>query len=214
MKGSQRTEVIEFLRRHVIGKAVVAPAVTTRLDRDQITAAYEEDAVFSNLKETANGFSFDLTTLARGTRYVQGKDGKLLAEGTLNAVRVIRYEITERRSSGRLVGFARFVASTNTQPDPFSGTVFLVQLTLERDVLSVAETMVGYADAVSADGTLKPVAWDGKYRYALEDGTLVVRYDQSTFDVDPATLGRTPTKETFATQVSREIQFPAELVKG
>ena len=211
MKGSERTQVFEFVKRHVIGKAVVAPPVTTDVDGGRITSAYEEDAVFSNLTETANGFSFDMTTLARGTRYVRDKGRALLAEGTLNTVRVIRYEMTERRSSGKLVGFARFISSTNTQPDPFSGAVFLVQMSLERDRLAVHETMVGYVDFVSADRTFKPVAWDGKYSYAREQERLVVRYEQETFNVDPATLQRTPTGDKFPTQVSQEIDFPMEL---
>jgi hypothetical protein len=211
MKAPDRTQVVDFLRRHVIGKAVVAPPVTTQTARGQITSAYEEDAVFSNLTETANGFSFDMTTLTRGTRYVPGKAGKLLAEGTLNAVRVVRYEVTDRRSTGKLVGFSRFVSSTNTQPDPFSGTVFLVQLDGAHDRLTVHETMVGYADFTSADGRSKPVAWDGKYNYTLENGNLVVSYEQETFDVDAATLRRTPTGDKFPAQVSREIEFPAEL---
>src|SRR5262245_30022195 len=118
MKKSDRTKAIEFMKRYVIGKAVVAPPVTTHTDDDRITGTYEEDVVFSNLVEIENGFAFDMTTLARGTRYVSDKTGKkLLAEGTLNAVRVIRYEMTERKSSGRLIGSARFVSSTNTQPD-------------------------------------------------------------------------------------------------
>jgi hypothetical protein len=185
--------------------------VTTHAERGQVTTTYEEDAVFSNLTETANGFSFDMTTLSRGTRYVADKAGKLLAEGTLNAVRVVRYEVTERSSSGKLVGFSRFISSTNTQPDPFSGTVFLVQIDGGHDRLTLHETMVGYCDLPAADGKAKPVAWEGRYHYSLENGNLVVTYDQETFDVDPATLRRTPTGDKFPPQVSREIEFPAEL---
>jgi len=211
MKGSERTQVVEFVKRHVIGKSVVAPPVTTDVDGGRITSTYEEDAVFSNLTETANGFSFDMTTLARGTRYVRDKKRELLAEGTLNTVRVIRYEMTERSSSGKLVGFARFISSTNTQPDPFFPAIFLVQMSLERDRLAVHETMVGYVDFVAADGSFKPVALDGKYSYALEQDRLVVRYEQETFDVDPTTLRRTPTGDKFPAQVSQEIDFPMEL---
>lgn len=212
MKTSERARALEFLKSHVIGRAVGAAPVTTHTDHDVITGAYEEDAIFSNLVETANGFSFDMTTLARGTRYVHDKGGRqLLAEGTLNAVRVVRYEMTERRSSGHLVGFARFVSSTNTQPDPFSGTIFLVRMWLKDGVLEVEENMAGYADFVSADGSFTPRAVDGKYRYAVEHGKLAVHYQQRTFDVDPETLRRTPTADRFPDQVSREIEFPSPL---
>lgn len=215
MNPSERTRVLQFLKRHVIGRAVGAAPVTTHTDHDLITGAYEEDALFSSLVETANGFSFDMTTLARGTRYVHDKSGKkLLAEGTLNAVRVIRYEMTERKSSGQLVGFARFVSSTNTQPDPVAGTVFVVRMRLKGGVLEVEENMAGYADFVSANGTFKPRAVDGKYSYAVKQGKLAVHCQQTTFDVDPKTLRRTPTADRFPVQVSHEIQFPPQQLEA
>ncbi len=206
---SEKEHVLEFLRRNVIGKNVIADPVTTQIDNGRIVAAYEEDVVYSNLKETAQGFSFDLTTLARGTRYLKGK--RLLAEGTMNAVRVIRYEITQRLSSGNLVGHARFISSTNDEPDPFAGTIFLVQLKLRDGKLHVEEKHVGYADEMSAEGKFVPIATDGKYQYAVEEGRLVVKYQQETFHVDPDSFKRTPTGDKFPVQTSCEISFPAEL---
>ncbi|MGH2563284.1 MAG: hypothetical protein ACRDE5_02145, partial [Ginsengibacter sp.] len=150
-KTSGKAQALDFLRRHVIGKSIVATAVTSHNDNELMAIAYEEDAVFSNLVETAQGFSFDMTTLARGTRYL--RKGMLLAEGTLNAVRVIRYDMTERLSSGQLVGHARFISSTNVQPDPFAGTIFLVRIWLSDDgTMIVDENHVGYADFISAEG--------------------------------------------------------------
>jgi len=212
MKTLERARALKFLRSHVIGKAVAAAPITTQSDGDAITAAYEEDAVFSSLVESADGFSFDMTTLARGTRYVRGKRGQVLvAEGTMNAVRVVRYEMTERRSSGHLVGFSRFVSSTNTEPDPFSGAIFLVRMWPKNTGLQVDEALMGYADFVSEKGTFQPMAVEGTYQYALERGKLVVRYQQATFSVDTKTLKRTRTRDKFPVQVSREVEFPSRL---
>jgi len=212
METAERTRVLEFLKRHVIGKYLVADPITTLGQDDSITSAYEEDAVFSNLVETAQGFSFDMITLARGTRYLHGDT--LLAEGSLNAVRVVRYEMTERLSTGDLLGHARFVASTNTHPDPFAGTIFLVRMWLNDTTLEVEENHVGYADVVSAEGTYKPIATSGTYTYTVENDRLVVKYQQQTYDVDPKTLERTQTAEKAPVQVSREIVFPQPLDAG
>jgi hypothetical protein len=211
MKESERMQVLEFLKNYVIGRSIVAAPVRTHTDRGQLTSAYEEDAVFSGLSETANGFSFDMTVLARGTRYVPEKSG-LLAEATLNAVRVLRYEMTERLSSHKLVGFARFASTTNCQPDPLSGGAFLVRMRVDGYSLVLHESQVGYVDSMSADGSFKPFAVDGKATFVIEQNALVVRYEQETFDVDPHTFARKPTGDKFPVQVSREVQFPAPLV--
>jgi hypothetical protein len=206
---SERTQVVDFLKRHVIGTVVSAKPVVTKIDSDEITSIYEEDAVFSNWAESSEGFAFHMTTLARGTRYLSGK--ALKAEGTLNAVRVIRYEITERLSSKALVGFSRFISTTNTQPDPFAGVIFLVRMNLKDGTLHVDESQVGYSDRITADGTAKPFAVDGLYLFSLENGALAIHYRQTTYDVDPVTLHRTKTKEDFPTQVSHAIRFPEPL---
>jgi hypothetical protein len=214
MKASDRKEIVEFLKDHVIGKALGAPPVTTQVDGGRIAAAYEEDAVYSNLAESASGFSFDLTTLARGTRYLPNEKGGFVAEGTLNTVRVIRYELTERLSSGQVVGYARVISSTNTQPDPFAGTIFMVHIAVEEDALVLRETMGGYADFVTSDGKFKPVAVDGTYRFRVHHKKLSVQYEQETFDVDPSTNRRTPTGDRFPAQISEELQFPVSLEKA
>jgi hypothetical protein len=209
MKRSERTEAITFLRKNVIGRMVIAEPVTTSSAEGRIITAYEDQTLFTNLVETQDGFGFDLTALASGTRYTPHEDGQSFrAEGTLNAVRVYRYEITERKSSGKLVGFGRFVASSNTRSDPFSGTCFLTRVSIADGVMIVQDTQSGYSDFISSEGGFRPVASDGQYRYASEGGKLVLSYQQAIFDVDPETLKRTRSKEKFPLQVSREMEFP------
>lgn len=209
MEQSEHGQVLEFLKRHVIGRAVVAEPVNTTTDGGRITAAYEEDAIYSNLVESATGFAFDLITLTRGTRYLAASKGKgLVAEGTLNTVRVLRYEITKRISTHQLIGHSRFISSTNVQPDPFAGVIFLVQMALRGDVLTVRESMVGYADLPAADGSFRPGAVEGTYEFSVAKDRLRVRYEQERFDVDPKTLARKSTGDKFPPQVSEEVTFP------
>jgi hypothetical protein len=208
MSASERSQAIKFFKDHVIGKTLVAAPITTVTDQGRTEGHYETQTFFSNLVETANGFHFDLTDISRGTLYLRGADGATIrSDGSLHAVRVYRYEITERKSSGKLVGFARCVTSTNTEPDPVSGTISLVRMWLEDEALVVEETQAGYADFPGASGVANAVASDGVYRYRIEEGKLEMRYQQTTFDVDPTTLRRTRTADEFPEQVSREIEF-------
>jgi len=214
MRQSERTQAIEFLKKHVIGRAVVAAPITTFTDQGRVESVYEDQTFFSNLVETANGFGFDLIVIQSGTLYELDKGERAQPGDNLDAVRVYRYEITERKSSGRLVGFARFISSTGTEFDAWSGTIFLVQLWLQGGELVVQETQFGYGDFVAAGGASKPIASDGRYRYAIEDGKLAVYYKQTTFDVDPETLQRTPTKDQFQIQISKEIGPPPSAAVG
>lgn len=211
MSISVRDEVIHFLGREVIGRAVAAAPVVIRSEADGLTTAYEEDVVYSNLAETSHGFSFDLTTLARGTRYTAEKHGSgQVAEGTMNSVRVIRYEMTKRRSTGEILGYARLISTTNAE-DPLGGAFFLVRMGVVGDVLEVSEHLMGYGDIRSADGPFEPIAIDGTYRYRSENGALVVEYQQHNYHVDPHTLSKSPTGEDFPLQISREVVFPTPL---
>ncbi|MFC4006943.1 hypothetical protein ACFOY2_06910 [Nonomuraea purpurea] len=205
VKTSERSRVIDFLERNVIGRTVVAEPITTYTNQGRTESTYIDQTFFSGLVHTADGFRFDLTTVSLGRRYGLDDEGRHQENaGVLDAVRVYRYEMTERASSGRLVGFARFISSTNTASDPFSGTFFLVRMRMEGDELVIQDTQVGYADFFDYGGTRKPVASDGLYRYTAQDGKVVLRFTQSTFDVDPNTMDRTPTGDRFPTQISEE----------
>jgi hypothetical protein len=211
MKVSDPSKLIRFIKENLIGRVIVAPPTTTTIENGKIRSIYEEDVVYSNFAETSAGFAFDLTNLSRGTRYTSSTTGKdFVAEGSLNAVRVLRYEMTFRRSTGHILGFARFISSTNPI-DPMTGTVFRVRMWLSGDILEVEEIMCGYADIESGSGGFQAIAIDGRYKYECIDGNLAVSYQQSTFIVNPDTMDRVATGDVFPLQVSKEITFPSRL---
>lgn len=205
MEASQK-QIVDFLERNLIGRTVTSQPVITRTAQGGIESTYIDQNFYSNLVQTPDGFSFDITFLAMGRRFglnAQGKREDLA--GTLDAIRVYRYEMTERPSTGRVLGFARFISSTNTESDPVAGTCFMVRMSLEGEDLIVYDTQIGYSDFIGHGGALKPVASDGIYRYTQRDGRLLVRFQQSTFAVDPDTLERTPTSDVFPAQISEEV---------
>ncbi|MET0143522.1 MAG: hypothetical protein ABW328_01860 [Ilumatobacteraceae bacterium] len=196
---------MDFLERNVIGRAVVSAPVTAMTNDGATEVTYVDQNLFGNLTVRADGFSFDLTSITLGRRYGVDEHGEPVElAGSMDAVRVYRYDMTERSSTGELLGFGRFVSSTNVQSDPLAGTCFVVRMTLDGDELIVEDTQIGYGDFPARGGRRRPVALDGTYRYSVSDGQLTVQFDQSTYDVDPASLQRTPTGEEFPTQHSEE----------
>ena len=206
MDVSARESAIDFVERNLIGRTVVAAPVVTRTNDGRTEASYVDESLYSNLVRTAFGFGFDITNITVGRRYTLDENGQRTElAGTLDAVRVYRYEMTERPSSGRLLGFARFISSTNTEFDPLEGCVFLVQMSVDADELVVEEQQQGYGDFVEPGGARRAVACDFSYRYALRDDQLVVTFRQQTYDVDPETLERRKSRDEFPVQTSREF---------
>src|SRR5262249_35515393 len=73
---SDRAQVMKYLKAHVIGKTVATPKTTTQLDNNRMESDYEDQMTFNNFAETKKGFSFDLVTESKETRYDLDKDGK------------------------------------------------------------------------------------------------------------------------------------------
>jgi hypothetical protein len=207
MGAAEYRQVIDFLEQNVIGRTVVSKPVVTRTNSGQTESSYVDQNFFSNLVRTPVGFRFDLTCLTRGQRFgLSDKGERVELAGSLDTVRVYRYDMTERPSTGQVLGFARFVSSTNTEFDPLAGTCFLVRMRMDGDDLVVEDVQMGYGDFVLRGGVRQPVASDTAYRYIGRNGKLTVRLQQSTFHVDPKTLHRTPTGDDFPAQVSEEFE--------
>jgi hypothetical protein len=208
-----RADVITFLEQYVIGRTVASRPITTTTGNGTVVIRYGEQSLFSNLTRSSRGFAFDVTCVTIGQRFLRGvEDGSpTVADGTMDAVRTFRYEMTERASTGELLGFGRFVTSTSIESDPLAGTCFLIRMTVEDGRLDLTESQIGYGDRVDADGSRTPAASDGRYRFSVGEGRLIVEYRQATFDVDPRTLERAPSGDWFPIQVSEEFD-PADPV--
>ncbi len=128
-KLSSAQRVVEFLQRNVIGRTVVAAPITAQTNDGGTEVTYADQNFFGDLAVRSDGFTFDLTSITLGRRYGLDANGeKVQLAGSMDAVRVFRYEMTERPSTGEVLGFARFVSSTNVQSDPMAGTCFLSRM--------------------------------------------------------------------------------------
>lgn len=205
MKSQASMTVAQFIERNLIGRTLRSSLINALINDGRTEVTYADQTFFSNFVRREQGFDFDLTviTLARRFGLYDGRRTELA--GTIDTVRVYRYQMTERVSTGRLLGFARHISTTNTEFDPVDGTCFMVQMRVEDGTLVVDERQVGYGDFPVPDGR-KPQALDSTYRYSLDaQGALQLRFDQATFDVDPDTFDRTPSGDKFPTQVGLPV---------
>lgn len=207
MQSAASKDVVEFIEHNLIGRTLTSQPINTRTHEGRVETTYTDQAFFSNLVQRANGFNFDLTVITRGHQFdLDAEDSPGAPAGTMDAVRVYRYAMTERVSTGQLVGFAQYVSSTNTHFDPLAGTCFLVRMRIDDGAFLVTEQQVGYGDFPTPDGGRKPQALDCRYRYRLDDGgVLSVEFDQDSYDVDIDSFERRPSSDHFPTQFSREL---------
>ena len=204
-EASDRTDVVKFLKNHVMGKTLVTPLTANKGDGGKFEETYEDQSSFSNLVETETGFHFDLTVKAKQVVYDLDKDGKRILPGRdQSGVTVFRYEVSERKSTQKLMGYWRVVSTTVKELTPL-GTVATVHHPQVADgQLIWKESQAGYADSTAPLGKFKPGAYSSKSKLLLADGKLQWHWDQVNFDVDPETLQRTPTKDVVPTTISKE----------
>jgi hypothetical protein len=204
--GTDRTQVMKFLKEHVLGRTLATPKTTYQGDDNKVEGDYEDQVIYNNFAETAEGFAFDVTSVSKQTLYDLDPQGKRLSPGRdFSGTFVLRYEICERASTKQLTGIARPIAMTIKAPSP-EGTVSLVTgMKVVNGKLTWNETLPGYADIASAKGKYKPGSWSVKVTMSLVGGKLRIEGEQTNYDVDPVTLQRTPTKEKLPLFVTQEV---------
>jgi hypothetical protein len=198
--------VIKFLKDHVVGKTLVTPLTVSKGNDAKFEETYEDQSSFSNLVETENGFHFDLTVKAKQVVYDLDKDGKRILPGRdQSGVSVFRYELAERKSTQKLMGYWRVASSTVKNQSPL-GTVATVHHPQVSDgQLIWRESQAGYSDAPAGMGKFKPGAYTSLSKLVLVDGKLQWHWEQVNFDVDAETLKRTPTKDLVPPTISKEV---------
>jgi hypothetical protein len=205
-KASRRAQVVEFLRKHAVGKTLATSPLTFKLDDAKVEVAGEDQISLSNLVETPEGFKFDLTSVSKVSSYDLDPDGKRSSPGRdWSGVTVVRYELKELRSTGALIGLARLVSSTVKDFD-VTGVAAGVQVAFREDQLTLKESGVLYGDQLAAKGEFKPGSSEGTTRLSLKEGKLRLDSDNAAFDVDPETLKRTPSKDKLPTITYMEIE--------
>ena len=191
---SDRVRAIKFLREHVVGKTVATPETVFKYAGNKVEGVTSGTDSYTNLVETVDGFHFDVLSVSRMTNYDLDKEGKRIKPGrNEDATYLTRYDLTERKSTGKLVGTARIVSSTHKTFT--AGLTSAVLVTVGETGLETKEYSLLYEDFFEKEGKWKAGASETKIRFSLEEGKLRVDGENLQFDVDPKTLNKTRTAD-------------------
>ena len=189
-KPSDRDRAVAFLKKHVIGKTVNLPDAIFDYDAGKVEGVGSSADSFTNLVETDDGFKFDVLSSSKLTNFDLDKDGKRILPGRKeDATYLSRYELTTRRSTGKLVGTCRIVSSNHKTFT--AGYTNAVLWEVEDDGLKSREQSLFYEDFFAAKGKWKPGASESRFHFHVEEGKLCIDAENLQFDVNPETLERT-----------------------
>jgi hypothetical protein len=179
--------------------------VTFQWEGGRMEGEFSDQSTFTGLVETPDGFQSDLAVVTKETVYELDDQGKRKLPGRdYSGVIVFRFDIAERKSTGRLVGYWR-VDSTTVKENAFAGVVMGVQMDMHDNELVWREQPVLYWDRPGPLGRYRPAAMAGFGRLFLVEGKLRLEFDVIGYDVDADTLKRTPSKDKFPKLVSRQV---------
>lgn len=202
---TDREKIILFLKTHVIGKKLVTDEVVYQLEEGKLEGVYSDEMFFSNLVQSEHGFRFDMTTVTREKIYVLDLDKRRgEVKKDFNGVSVFRYELAERKSTSAITGIMRLVSST-VRDHTMEGIAYGVyDLQLENSQLSWKEQQLLYRDMPAENDNYRPVAFDAKIRFYLENVKLRFEYIPAYYDFQPDKLTRTLSKDQYPLFVTKE----------
>ncbi|KKG12791.1 hypothetical protein EO98_07430 [Methanosarcina sp. 2.H.T.1A.6] len=198
-------KITDFLKDHVIDKKLITDEVVYQLEEGKLEGVYSDEMFFSNLVLSEHGFRFDMTTVTREKIYILDPDRKRGAiKKDFNGVSVFRYELAERKSTSRITGIMRLASST-VREHTMEGIAYGVyDLQLENSQLSWKEQQLLYRDMPADNDNYRPVAFDAKVRFHLENGKLRFEYIPKYYDFEPEKLTRKLSKDQYPAFVTKE----------
>ena len=189
-KLSDRDRAVTFLKTHVIGKTFNLPDAIFDYDDGKVEGVGSGTDSFTNLVETDDGFKFDVLSSSKLTNYDLDKAGNRILPGRKeDAIYLSRYELTTRRSTGKLVGTCRIVSSNHKTFT--AGYTNAVLWKIEEEGFRSREQSLFYEDFFAAKGKWKSGASESRFHFYVEDGKLCVDAENLQFDVNPETLEKT-----------------------
>lgn len=199
------TELASYLRETVIERTLSTDDVIYFLDEGKLKGVYSDTMLFSDLMTTENGVKFNMTTVTTEKIWVlndKGEEKELKKD--FCGTSVFRYELALRKSTGEITGFMRCLSSTVRQ-HTMEGVVYgIYGVKLQNGSLKWKEKQMFYRDTPSEDKCFKPVAFDAEVSFSEENGKLMFEYLPRYFDVDPVSMERTLSLDSYPPFISKE----------
>lgn len=200
-----KDKVIQFMKECVIGKTLQTDDVVYQLENGKLEGVYNDEMMFSDLVDTENGFKFHMTTVTRELVYNLDESGVRTAVARdYTGTSVFGYELAMRRSTGQLTGYMHCVSTTVRHPTMEAVVCGIFGVNFDGKELEWQEKQLLYRDSPIGEGTYKPVAFDSKVRFYQDKGKTIFEYLPTLWEVDPATLVKRLSNDSYPTYISRE----------
>lgn len=177
---SERTRVFDFFRYEVQGKKLVRDDEVT-LQEDEPPIDVRVQTRFTNLKATETGLTFEMVAKYTNTYPSVDDEGQATGEVTRTQRRIARQvELSQQKSTGQLVGFARTVTDSDADP---TGTAWSIMVEPSNDPDTLVMDLTGL---VYKDGTdSEPISDDEIITLRLlPNGVLELHQIYQYFTVD------------------------------
>lgn len=198
-------KIIAFIDENIDGRTLFTKELTYELEGGALQGVYSDQMSFSNLKHSRSGFQLDMFIVSNEKIWLRGESGQREElRKDFSAVSLFRFELAKRKSTGALTGCFRFISASGRDVAAEAIVSGIYDVRLENGVLRLTEDQALYRDQPIQEGCFKPVAFHSEHRFFVEDGKLHYEYDGTSFDVDPTTLRRAESPDTFPPFVSVE----------
>lgn len=198
-------DVVDFLEVNVDGRTLHTRELVYALEDSALQGVYSDQISFCNLKYAQNSLQIDMFIISNEKIWLLGEDKRRQTlRKNFSAVSLFRFELAQRSSTNRITGLFRFVSATGKNVAAQAIVSGIYDVALENGALNFCEDQVLYRDQPIQDGRFKPVAFQAKHRFWMEDTKLRYQYTGSSFDVDGETLRRKPSADAFPPFVSYE----------
>lgn len=197
--------IINFLETYVNGKTLYTKELVYDIENGSLQGVYSDQISFSNLKYSQSGFQLDMFIVSNEKIWILGKDKQYESlRKDFSSVALFRFELAQRKSSGNITGFFRFVSASGKEVAAEAIVSGIYDVKLENNVLKLKEDQVLYRDQPIQGEGFKPVAFQSDHRFFIKDEKLHYEYDGKSFDVDTITLQRNASKDNFPPFISIE----------
>lgn len=200
-----KDEIIQFIRQNIIGKTLLTDGVVYKLDNGTLEGVYSDKMMFSDWMQTENGFKFNMTTITQELVYnLDGKGVRTTIAKDYTGTSVFCYELALRKSTKQLTGYMHCVSTTVQNPTMDAVVCGIFGVVFDGKELKWQEKQLLYRDNPIKTDKYKPVAFDSKVRFYLDNGKTVFEYLPTLWDVNPDTLDRSLSKDDYPPYISRE----------
>lgn len=198
-------EIINFMEENVNGKTLFTEELVYELEDGTLQGVYSDQISFSNFKYSQSGFQIDMFIISNEKIWLIGeKRQREKLRKDFSAVSLFRFELAKRKSTNAITGCFRFVSASGKNVAAEAVVSGIYDVHLENGVLKLSEDQALYRDQPIQDERYKPVAFQSEHRFYCIDRKLHYEYNGRSFDVDPETMMRSDSSDTFPPFISIE----------